>query len=203
MKKLLIILAALVVVTVVAIVAMGNRNRNYLKQFEGLKVPRITSMPDRKMLVIETTGDPGVAGKGVFKQLFGTYFKLKRTEKGMKYAAPKARWQGDWNGPKEQWKGAWGLAVPDSVASLPEQKDSRVVLKTWKYGEVAEILHIGAYGDETPTIEKLHKFIKDNGYVIAGDHEEEYLKGPGMFSKGNPKKYYTIIRYQVKKAGKK
>jgi hypothetical protein len=42
--------------------------------------------------------------------------------------------------------------------------------------------------------------VLDSGYVIAGEHEEEYIKGPGMFSKGDPEKYLTIIRYRVKKA---
>ena len=47
--------------------------------------------------------------------------------------------------------------------------------------------------DATPTIEKIKTFISERGYEINGDHEEEYLKGPGMFFKGNPKKYRTII----------
>ena len=53
-----------------------------------------------------------------------------------------------------------------------------------------------------PTVEKLKSFVATNGYEIAGDHEEEYLKGPGMFSKGNPDEYYTILRYQVRKKRK-
>ena len=36
--------------------------------------------------------------------------------------------------------------------------------------------------------------------VLQGEHEEEYIKGPGMLSKGNPQKYLTIIRYRVKQA---
>ncbi len=44
------------------------------------------------------------------------------------------------------------------------------------------------------------KFIKAQGYEVIGVHEEEYLKGPTMFSKGDPKKYVTIIRYRVKKS---
>ena len=70
-------------------------------------------------------------------------------------------------------------------------------LETWEYGEVAEILHIGSYATENPTVEKLHQFITESGYEIVGPHEEEYLKGPGMFGKGNPDKYQTIIRYPV------
>jgi hypothetical protein len=36
--------------------------------------------------------------------------------------------------------------------------------------------------------------------IIVGEHEEEYVRGPGMFSRGDPEKYLTIIRYRVKKA---
>lgn len=75
-----------------------------------------------------------------------------------------------------------------------------VKLTKWEYGTIAEILHTGPYSSETPTIERLKKFIKDSGYEIIGDHEEEYIKGPGLFP-SNPKDYYTIIRYRIKKAG--
>ena len=74
-----------------------------------------------------------------------------------------------------------------------------MTLTTWEYGDVAEMLHVGPYDREEPTIAKLKQFIKECGYEIVGEHEEEYLKGPGMFSKGNPDKYLTIIRYRVKK----
>jgi hypothetical protein len=33
--------------------------------------------------------------------------------------------------------------------------------------------------------------------VVAGPHEEEYLKGPGLAA--SPADYWTIIRYPVKK----
>jgi effector-binding domain-containing protein len=74
---------------------------------------------------------------------------------------------------------------------------SGVRIEGWTYGEVAEILHVGAYADEEPTIQKLMKFIAEKGYTIAGPHEEEYLKGPTQVS--SPAEYWTIIRYQVKK----
>ncbi|MEI6846186.1 MAG: MerR family transcriptional regulator, partial [Candidatus Firestonebacteria bacterium] len=63
-------------------------------------------------------------------------------------------------------------------------------------------LHLGAYSEEVPNIEKLKNFIKAGGYKITGDHEEDYLKGPGMFGPGNPKKYLTLISYQVEKSKK-
>jgi len=40
----------------------------------------------------------------------------------------------------------------------------------------------------------LHEFIKENGYEIAGPHEEEYQ------SKPDAKVVKTLIRYRVKKS---
>jgi hypothetical protein len=62
---------------------------------------------------------------------------------------------------------------------------------------VAEILHIGPYDRETPTIDRLKRFIATSGYSIIGEHEEEYLKGPGLLFRGSPKNFHTIIRYRV------
>ncbi|MBN1596352.1 GyrI-like domain-containing protein, partial [candidate division FCPU426 bacterium] len=103
---------------------------------------------------------------------------------------------------KASLRGAVAIPVPAGTASLPDFKAGGKMparLATWSYGEVAEILHIGPYDKELPAIDKLEQFIKDQGYMIVGEHEEEYLRGPGMpFSK--PEKYYTIIRFRVKKA---
>ena len=95
------------------------------------------------------------------------------------------------------------MPVPESVTELPEiepEAGLKVTLTTWEYGEVAEILHVGPYIEEEPTIEKLKGFIKDEGYQIIGEHEEEYIKGPTMMGKGNPEEYVTIIRYRVQRA---
>lgn len=172
-----------------------------LKAYEFLKEPRITSLPDRKMLVVEAKGDPNVVGGKAFGLLFKTYYKIEGTAKGPKQPAPLARWSGDMK-VKSSWTGYYALPVPDRVISLPaidREPGFDVKLTTWEYGEVAEILHIGPYATETPTIEKLMQFIKDRGYEIIGLHEEEYLKGPGMFFKGDPNNYYTIIRLRIKK----
>ena len=74
-----------------------------------------------------------------------------------------------------------------------------VELVTWEYGEVAQILHVGGYDEETADTEALKEFIRSQGYEITGLHEEEYLKGPGFLFAGNPDKYLTLIRYPVKK----
>ena len=73
-----------------------------------------------------------------------------------------------------------------------------VSLTTWKYGEVAELLYIGPYDEERLVLEGLRDYINESGYAYVGSHEEEYLKGPGMFFRGNPENYVTILRYEVR-----
>ncbi|MCJ7769173.1 MAG: GyrI-like domain-containing protein, partial [Dehalococcoidales bacterium] len=67
---------------------------------------------------------------------------------------------------------------------------------TWQYGMVAQILHLGSYSEEGPNIERLHGFIEESGYEIAGPHEEKYLTRP------DAKAVKTIIRYEVRKKKK-
>jgi hypothetical protein len=91
--------------------------------------------------------------------------------------------------------------VPEAVSDLPKNVAGPMptVITTWAYGDVAEILHVGSYSTEQPDIERLHAFIDSHGYRVVGDHEEEYVKGPGMIFAGDPNAYLTIIRLRVEK----
>jgi len=173
-------------------------------QFEYLKDPQIRILPDLKVLQVEAKGEPGVVAGQAFGLLFKTYFQLKGVPKGPKQPAPRARWPLPGDTPKGEWVGRYAMPVPANVDSVPSQEAGEsglhVEITTWLYGDVAEVLHVGPYDREEPTIAKLKQFIQECNYEIVGEHEEEYLKGPGMFSKGNPQKYLTIIRYRVKKA---
>jgi len=164
-----------------------------LSQYEKLKDPQIRQMPDKqKMLVVEMTGDPNETAGKAFTLLFRTFFKLP----GARMAPPRARWLNTLTDPRDEWVGLYALPLPDSMDSLPAGVEGAKI-DDWEYGEVAEILHIGPYSEETPTIEKLFAFVADQGYAIAGPHEEEYLRGPE--SGPDASHYMTIIRYQVKK----
>ncbi|UCE40257.1 MAG: GyrI-like domain-containing protein [Candidatus Aminicenantes bacterium] len=164
-----------------------------LSQYEKLKNPQIRKMPDKqKMLVVEKTGDPNVTAGEAFQLLFSTFFKLP----GVKMAPPRARWLNTLTDPRNEWVGLYALPLPESVDSLPAGVEG-VKIDFWEYGEVAEILHVGAYSEETPTIERIIAYIAAQGYEIAGPHEEEYIRGPE--SGPDSSKYMTIIRYQVSK----
>ena len=173
-----------------------------VSRYEYLKEPQISEKADQPVLVVEAKGDPNVIGGQAFSLLFKTYYSLKDNAKSFS-VAPRARWPHIIaTTPKDQWLGRYALPVsttaklPDNFKALPGLK---VSLETWQYGTVAEILHIGSYSSEPPTIKKLQDFVRAKGYRVIGEHEEEYVKGPSMFGPGDPNKYYTIIRYQLAK----
>jgi effector-binding domain-containing protein len=207
MKSKAVVIAGVVVVVLVLLgvaawFVMPHGPR--LEDVKDLLEPQIATLPDQRVLVVEAKGDPTVVGSEAFGLLFKTYFKLKGVPKGPKQPAPRARWPLSLNTPKEQWIGRYAMPVPENV-ELPGSTEAspsglQAQVTTWKYGRVAEILHVGPYSEEEPTIRKLLQFVKTSGYATTGEHEEEYLKGPGMFSKGDPEKYLTIIRYRLKKA---
>lgn len=63
-------------------------------------------------------------------------------------------------------------------------------------GKCAQIMHLGPYNEEGPTIKKLHDFFMEKGYTFNGRHHEIYLSDP---RKCIPAKMKTIIRQPIKK----
>jgi len=200
LKQILIISA--VVMVVLLVFTYYIMKGSDLSKFEYLKEPQIISKADQKMLVVEIKGDPNLVAGKAFSALYATYYKLKDNPKSF-HLAPRARWPLSSNLPKDQWLGRYALPISETAKFPADFKQSdpsmKVEVQNWEYGNVAEILHIGPYDKEKPAIERLHNFIKKKGYRIIGEHEEEYLKGPGMFGKGDPNRYYTIIRLRIAK----
>lgn len=194
MKPLVII--SLLVITVVIAFYIFFRDPD-LSAYDALTSPRITRMDNQKMLVVSLRGDPDVAAKQAFSTLFKAFYKSAGKEDKRLRKAPRARWSfADIAQPKDRWEGRYALPVSDG---FPDLRGGQAVTEVWEYGDVAEILHVGSYESEPPTINRLQDFIKAQGYAIVGDHEEEYLKGPGMFFRGNPDRYKTLIRYRIRK----
>jgi hypothetical protein len=72
---------------------------------------------------------------------------------------------------------------------------SLVRLERFHEGLWAHIMHVGPYAAEAPTSEKLHAFMKDNGYVVRGKPPEIYLGDPRRTA---PEKLRTVLRQPVK-----
>jgi hypothetical protein len=166
-------------------------------------VPGLVKLPDRKVLVITSFGDPNVVGADIFPILYGTAYgtKFKTFKpKGIKMELGKlvALWPDAHLKPKNKWRGIWAVPVPDYVKESDlVQKDEKnpIKLEIFPGGTYAQILHLGGYAEEEPTIKILHAFIESQGIKmkdVPGLHEEEYLTKP------DSKVVKTIIRYRIK-----
>ena len=162
--------------------------------------PQILEMPaQQKMAVVYGKGAPDKVFPEFMPALYGSVYTLKfdLKKKGLptfKVSGLRARYPDAHLVPKDEWTIITGLPIPEDITSLPQKVAGiEVKIETWEYGTVAQILHIGGYDQEGPTVERLHKFLEDSGYQIAGIHEEEYLTTP------DAKVVKTIIRYVVRK----
>ena len=171
--------------------------------YEQLAEPRIVERADERVLEVRAVGDPNEIGSAAFGLLFQLYFSSGAAT-GFTPPVARARWQeGLDETPRSDWIGRYALLIPEAVESLPEHTPPDGVtasITTWEYGTIVEILHIGRYDQEQPTIEQLKAFVEAEGYETFGGHEEEYVVGPTMAGQGNPAEYLTILRYRVRKA---
>ena len=105
---------------------------------------------------------------------------------------------------KSNWKWTLMIMQPSFVspkivnsarAELKEKKDlpalQKVRFEALTEGRCAQILHIGPFSEEGPTIEKVHRFISERGHKLRGKHHEIYLSD---IRKAAPEKWKTVIR---------
>jgi len=104
---------------------------------------------------------------------------------------------------KSTWKWTLMIMQPDFVTkemidgamSDVRKKKNLAAIKRLRFeafseGKSAQILHIGPFAEEGPTIEKVHRFIDARGKRI-GKHHEIYLSD---IRKADPTKWKTVIR---------
>lgn len=112
------------------------------------------------------------------------------------------------NGNKDEWIWRSMIMQPDFITeamfNLAREKVAeknpasldKIRLDSLDEGLCAQIMHIGPYADEAPTIEKLHQFIEDNGYELRDKHHEIYLSDP---RRAKPENMKTVIRQPIRK----
>jgi hypothetical protein len=121
----------------------------------------------------------------------------------------------NWDASKDDWRWTLMIMQPKYVTkalvrkakmtvSLKAERDAVTVIsaldklrfESLNEGHSAQIMHIGPFSEERPTIQRLHSFINENGYEIAGKHHEIYLSD---FRRVKPEKMKTVIRYPLRK----
>jgi hypothetical protein len=87
----------------------------------------------------------------------------------------------------------------EAVEKLRKKKPlasiGRERLERFEEGKSAQILHMGPFSAEEPTIRKLHAWIEEHGMERRGKHHEIYFGDP---RRADPAKLKTIIRQPVK-----
>jgi hypothetical protein len=190
-----------------------------------LKVPRqpvLVKVPSLKFLMVDGQGDP--AKSPDFRDAIGALYGLAYTMKfmlkarGVTEAVPMPLeglfWADDMSAFMKARRGEWrwtlmllqpaavdAKLVKEARAELLRKKKGAklppVRLRRFAEGTCAQVLHLGPYAEERPTIAGLHRFIEESGYALTGKHHEIYLSQPG---RGDPAKMKTVIRQPVRKA---
>src|ERR1700730_10137998 len=182
----------------------------------------MANIPDMQFLMVDGTGNPNTsqAYQSGVEALYGVAYTLKfqiKKEQAIDY--PVMPLEGLWwaenmqnfsTDNKENWQWTMMIMQPDQVtAKLFEQarqqvkrkKDSpalaNVRLQKLHEADAAQIMHLGPYSAEGPTIARLHAFIREQGYRFDGieqKHHEIYLSDP---RRAAPDKMKTVIRQPV------
>ena len=105
---------------------------------------------------------------------------------------------------KDRWKWTLLILQPDVVSEtlfetavdqIREKKDPpalpKLRLERFSEGRAAQVLHLGPYSEEGPTIAALHAFIAEQGLALSGKHHEIYLSDERRTA---PEHLKTIIR---------
>jgi hypothetical protein len=186
--------------------------------------PSIIDVPTMNALMVDGAGDPnGPAFQEAVGSLYSVAYTMKfafKKDKAVDY--PVMALEGLWcadniadflNNKRENWKWTLFIALPDIVTKKDVGEAVATVKKNAKFprfpevrfekfaeGRAAQVMHVGPYAAEGPTIERLHRFVEEQGYQLRGKHHEIYLGDP---RRSAPEKLRTIIRHPVAKAGNK
>lgn len=182
----------------------------------------MVEVPAMQFLMVDGHGTPGVAQayQDALEALYAVAYKIKfasKQELEQDYTVPPLEglwWADNMDAfttarDKSQWDWTMMIMQPDWItaalfekacAIVNKQKDlaalSKLRLETYTEGLSVQILHIGSYDDEAPTLHKLHhEFMPANGYTFNGKHHEIYLSDPRRVA---PEKLKTVLRQPVK-----
>ncbi|OUM97909.1 MAG: hypothetical protein BAA04_09490 [Firmicutes bacterium ZCTH02-B6] len=180
------------------------------------KEARIVDVPPMAFLMIDGSGDPNTspdyarAVETLFAVSYTAKFMVKKSDGGIDYAVMPLEglwWADDWaafvTGDRARWQ--WTMMimqpdfVPEAVIRQAMDKVSRekpglavdkLRLERWEEGRAAQILHVGPFSEEGPTIRRLHEFIQRYGR-LRGRHHEIYLSD---VRRAAPERWRTILR---------
>jgi hypothetical protein len=193
------------------------------KELYGAKVGAIAAVdvPPLNYLMVDGEGDPNTsqafqeAVEALYSLSYTLKFSLKKSPRAIDYGVmpleglwwaddPRAFHEAD----KSAWKWTAMIAQPEFIAAMEvdaalkevrKKKNpaaiDRVRFETLGEGASAQVLHVGPFSAEGPTIQRMHNFIIEAGKQLHGKHHEIYLNDPRRTA---PEKLKTILRQPMR-----
>ena len=185
-------------------------------KFDLRKAPVVVDVPPLRYLMVDGHGDPNTsrsyaeAVEALFTVAYTAKFAVKKGPQALDYAVMPLEglwWADDLQAftanDRTQWHWTLMILQPDFVASAtleaaidaarkkkPLPGLSRLRIDTWTEGRCAQIMHVGPFTEEGPTVQRLHDFIESQS-ALRGKHHEIYLSD---IRRAAPAKWKTIIR---------
>ena len=203
--------------------------KEYKEFYMPKNTPSIVNVPKMNFIAVRGSGDPNKED-GEYKKaiglLYGIAYTIKMSKKSdhridgyFDYVVPPLEgfwWQDGVTGVdydnKDSFEWISVIRLPDFVtkedldwaireaAAKKKQDFSKVEFFTYDEGLCVQCMHIGSYDDEPDTVQRMHEFMKQEGYELdISDermHHEIYLNDA---RKTEADKLKTIIRHPIKK----
>ncbi len=181
-------------------------------------------VPPMNFLILDGEGAPeSQAFREAIEALYGVSFTLKFGLKSgkfgkTKYDYPAMPLEGlwwtsgtsefNWMEARDHWK--WTAMIMQPEFITPAMVDAareevsrkknpaalpRMRFESFHEGLCVQIMHIGPYAAEAPTIQRLHEAIAQSGHRPGGKHHEIYLGDPRRTA---PEKLKTVLRQPMK-----
>jgi hypothetical protein len=194
--------------------------RELRELYSATRSPVLVDVPELPFLMVDGHGDPNSAPAyadavaALYSVAYTVRFALERGPAAVDAPVMPLEglwWTADMAAFTTEDKSAWDWTL---MIVLPEQATEDVVaaarrraadrkgldavgrvrLERWTEGPAAQVLHVGPYSDEAPTVAALHAFIAQQGCALSGKHHEIYLGDP---RRAAPEKLRTIVRQPV------
>ncbi len=182
---------------------------------------RFLEIAPTRAVMIDGEGQVGEAAfasrmPGLYATAYGLHFTLKRRGierrvgmlEGLYWAADGSTDLDAILGPdRGVWRWTLLIALPDEAtdpeleaalaagrAKVSSDVAADLRIERFAEGPVAQVLHLGPYSEERPTIEALHAAIAAAGLRPTGRHHELYLGDP---RRSAPERLKTLLRQPV------
>lgn len=181
----------------------------------------VVDVPPMNVLMVDGRGDPNMPGEyteataALFAVSYTIKFLLKKGAAAIDYGVMPLEglwWTDDMSAAsfanKEMWRWTSMIMQPapvtpaiveDALTQVAAKKKLAALPKLrfdcFYEGLAAQVMHLGPYAAEAPTIERLHRFIQEQGYTFVGKHHEIYLSDP---RKSLTERMKTVIRQPIR-----